>query len=385
VKRSYHARVPGRLSELARVFLKLGTISFGGPAAHIALMRDECVTRRRWLTDRAFLDLVGATNIIPGPNSTEMAIHIGRLRGGVPGLLVAGACFILPAMLIVLAFAVGYVRFGALPELQAVFYGLKPVVLAIIVYAVLQLGRTAIRVRWHAAVGLAAVATSILGIHELVTLAACGTAGAAVRAVVRRGEQDASAGAWVPIALPIAAMVPVPISLGTLFQVFFKAGALLFGSGYVLIAFLRSDLVERLHWLTEQQLVDAIAVGQFTPGPVFTTATFIGFVLGGTPGAVVATGAIFLPAFVYVAVTAPILPALRRSSVLAGALDGVNIASLALMAVTAAQLARAAVVDPLTAAVAIGAFAVLLLRRANPAWLMAAGAAAGIAAMLVGS
>jgi len=376
--------VPGRLSELARVFLKLGMISFGGPAAHIALMRDECVTRRGWLTEQAFLDLIGATNIIPGPNSTEMAIHIGRLRGGGPGLLVAGACFILPAMLIVLIFAVGYVRFGALPELQAVFYGLKPVVLAIIIYAVVQLGRTAIRVTWHAVAAFAAVTASLLGSHELLTLAVCGAAGAVVHTTLRDRRRDARAGAWIPIALPLAATMPAPVSLGTLFEVFFKAGALLFGSGYVLIAFLRADLVERLHWLTERQLVDAIAVGQFTPGPVFTTATFVGYVLGGTPGALVATGAIFLPAFVYVAITAPILPALRRSSVVAGALDGVNVASLALMAVTALQLARAAVVDPVTAALALGAFAVLLLRRLNPAWLMALGAAVGMVAMLGG-
>jgi chromate transporter len=214
-------------------------------------------------------------------------------------------------------------------------------------------------------------------------LAVCGAAGAVVNTTLRRGR-DTRVVAWVPVALPVAAAIPAPVSLGTLFEVFFKAGALLFGSGYVLIAFLRADLVERLHWLTERQLVDAIAVGQFTPGPVFTTATFIGYVLGGTPGALVATAAIFLPAFVYVAITAPILPALRRSSVLAGALDGVNVASLALMAVTALQLARAAIVDPVTAGLALAAFAVLLLRRLNPAWLMALGAAVGIVAMLDG-
>jgi chromate transporter len=213
-------------------------------------------------------------------------------------------------------------------------------------------------------------------------LALCGAAGAVVHTVTRDGPRGMRAGAWVPVALPVAAAVPVQMSLGTLFQVFFKAGALLFGSGYVLIAFLRADLVERLHWMTERQLVDAIAVGQFTPGPVFTTATFIGYMLGGTPGALVATGAIFLPAFVYVAITAPILPALRQSAVLAGALDGVNIASLALMAVTALELARAAVVDPITVGLAIAAFMTLLWRLLNPAWLMMIGAAVGMAAMV---
>jgi chromate transporter len=374
---------PSRLAELARVFLKLGVISFGGPAAHVAFMRDEFVRRRTWLTDDEFLDLVGATNLIPGPNSTELAIHIGRRRAGTAGLVVAGACFILPAMLIVYGFAVAYVRFGALPETQALFYGLQPVVVAIVAYAIVQLGRTAIRATWHWPLAIAALAFTALGWHELLTLALCGLVGAVVHANLRR-LPGGSAGAFVPIALPFVAGVPATVSSGTLFSVFFKAGALLFGSGYVLVAFLRADLVERLHWLTERQLVDAIAVGQFTPGPVFTTATFIGYLLAGSPGALIATAAIFLPAFVYVALSAPVIPALRKSRVLAGALDGVNIASLALMALTTLQLGRTAIVDPITGALAVAALFVLVSRRTNPVWLMLTGAGVGVARMVAG-
>ena len=339
-----------RLPELAGVFLKLGAVSVGGPAAHIALMRHEFVERRRWLTDQAFLDLVGATNLIPGPNSTEMAIHIGHLRAGWPGLLVAGGCFILPAVVIVATLAAIYVRVGTLPATQAIFYGINPVVVAVIAVALARLGRAAVRATWHVWLAIAAVVAVAAGMHELLVLGVCGLLGAAV-AGWRRTPPAASAGAWLlsmPGLQPAAegaspalrtSLIAVgasssvaAVTFGKLFIVFLKAGALLFGSGYVLLAFLRADLVERLGWLTERQLADAIAVGQVTPGPVFTTATFIGYVLGGPTGSLVATVAIFLPAFVYVALSGPLVPRIRRSVLAAGVLDGVNLGSLALNA-----------------------------------------------------
>ena len=373
----------GRLFELALIFLKLGAISFGGPVAHIALMREEFVVRRRWMTDDEFLDLVGATNLIPGPNSTEMAIHIGRLRAGVPGLVVAGASFIVPAAGIVLVLAMAYVRAGSLPETRALFYGLTPVVLAIVAVALVRLAQSAVRSLWQAVLGVVALGAAALGMHELTLLAACGAAGLATRTALAKSGAAGSRGALpvaIATALPasVAPAAAAVVSTPTLVGVFLKAGALLFGSGYVLLAFLRADLVERLHWLTEAQLLDAIAVGQFTPGPVFTTATFVGYVLDGPRGAAAATAAIFLPAFVYVAVSGPIIPRLRRSVGASGALDGVNVASLALMAATAFQLGRVALVDVTTFALALGSVVAIVRWRVNSMWLLLIGAAVGL-------
>lgn len=384
------------MAELARVFLKLGAISVGGPAAHIALMRHEFVERRRWLTEQAFLDLVGATNLIPGPNSTEMAIHIGQLRAGRPGLVVAGGCFILPAVVIVGVLAAIYVRVGTLPATQAIFYGINPVVIAVVVVALWQLGRTALRATWHVWLGIGSAVAVVAGLHELLVLGACGVLGAIV-ARWRRTHLTGNLSAWLALIPGLqprgvgesvnmraslvafgAAPAVAAVTFGKLFVVFLKAGALLFGSGYVLLAFLRADLVERLGWLTERQLVDAIAVGQVTPGPVFTTATFIGYVLGGPTGSLVATVAIFLPAFVYVAVSGPLVPRLRRSAVAAGVLDGVNIGSLALMAVVWWRLSRASVVDTTTATLAGASLVAMLAWRVNPTWLVSAGAATGL-------
>ncbi len=373
------------LLEVARLFLKLGTIGFGGPAAHIAMMEDEVVRRRRWLTREQFLDYLGATNLIPGPNSTELAIHIGHARAGWPGLLVAGACFILPAALIVAAIGWGYVRYGRLPEAQGILYGIKPVVIAVVLQALWALGRSAVKSRWLAVVGLAALVAAALGAHELAVLAATGAASAAAATLTRRSTPGPAAAPWVLPAWPVAgtagiggvAALTSPFSLWSLFLVFAKIGAVLFGSGYVLLAFLRADLVERLGWLTERQLLDAVAVGQVTPGPVFTTATFIGYLLGGGPGAVVATVGIFLPAFVFVALSGPLIPRLRRSPTAAAVLDGVNVASLALMAVVTWQLGRAALVDPLAGALAVGSGVLVLRYRINSAWLVLAAAALG--------
>ena len=373
-----HVKAPRTsLGELARLFLKLGTISFGGPAAHIAMMEDEVVRRRRWLSREDFLDYLGATNLIPGPNSTELAIHIGHARGGWPGLLVAGACFILPASLIVSAIAWGYVRYGSLPATAAILYGVKPVVIGVVLQALWGLGRTALKSRALVAFAMSAAVAAALGVNELLIL---GIAVGVALAMHQRDASDAhpaSRGAAAVLAVQGAATATAHAGLWPLFGVFLKIGSVLFGSGYVLLAFLRADLVERLHWLTERQLLDAVAVGQLTPGPVFTTATFVGYLLAGRSGAVVATVGIFLPAFVFVALSGYLLPRMRRSPAVRTALDFVNAASLALMAVVTLQLARAAVVDWITLALAIAAATLLIKYRVNSAWLVIGAAVVG--------
>lgn len=376
------------LAELAGLFLKLGTISFGGPAAHTALMEAEVVRRRKWLTHQEFLDLVGATNLIPGPNSTELAIHIGHRRAGWPGLIIAGACFILPAMLIVTVIAWAHVRFGKLPEASALLYGVKPVIIAVVVQALWNLGKSAVKTKLLAAVGILAAAASFSGVNELLVLFGCGFALLAIRAADK--NKPVVLGGFVPLFANVpgtsatiataatATAVVAPFSLNLMFLFFLKVGAVLFGSGYVLLAFLRADLVERWHWLTESQLLDAIAVGQFTPGPVFTTATFIGYLLSGPAGALVATVGIFLPAFLFVALSAPLIPRLRASPLAGAFLDGVNVASLALMAVVTWQLGASALVDWLTLGLAVMAATVLLRWKINSAWLVLGGAGVGL-------
>lgn len=372
-----------RLGELAWVFLKLGTIGFGGPAAHIALMEDEVVRRRAWLTREEFLDLLAVTHLIPGPNSTEMAIHVGHRRAGAAGLVIAGACFILPATLIVTAMAMSYVRFGSYPAAHAVLFAIKPVILAVVLQALWGLGRSAIRSRELAAMAAVAVLVNLAGLQELVVIGACG-AFAWVRHVLR---QPGSGPRNLTVLLPVAAAAGAASAsvredvLWPMFLVFLKIGSVLFGSGYVLLAFLRGDFVERLGWLSEAQLLDAVAVGQFTPGPVFTTATFIGYLLAGLPGAAVATVGIFLPAFVFVAASGPIVPHLRRSALAAAVLDGVVVGSLAVMAAVTARLARAAIVDGFTLALAAVAAVLLLRYRINSAWLVLGAGLIGALAM----
>jgi len=373
------------LVELARVFLRLGTISFGGPAAHIAMMEDDIVVRRRWLTREQFLDYVGATNLIPGPNSTELAIHIGHARAGWPGLIVAGAAFILPAAAIVFFLAWAYVRFGALPSVVQAFAGVKPVVIAIVAQALWRLARTAVRSTSLALIGVCAIAATVMGVNELLVLAGGGLAAAALSAARSNRSESLRS---VVVALPLSQAAQsagiasaggaITVGLWPLFGVFLKIGSVLFGSGYVLLAFLRTDLVERLHWITQQQLLDAVAVGQVTPGPVFTTATFVGYLVAGGPGAVVATVGIFLPAFFFVALSGPLVPRIRRSPIAGAVLDGVNVASLALMSVVTWILARSAVVDLTTALVAIVSTVLLFRYRVNPAWLVAGGAIVGV-------
>ena len=385
------------LRELAALFLRLGITAFGGPAAHIAMMRDEVVDRRRWLTDKEFLDLVAATHLIPGPNSTELAIHLGYRRGGLPGLALAGACFILPAAVIVAGIAWAYARYGTTPQVGWLMYGIGPVVIAIVAQALVKLGRAALS-RWaYLPVAGGALAAALGGVNELALLSGGGAIGlllAVAAAGPRRGAAGAVALATVPATLAhgllgkgaaaaavaagaAGAAAAIPFTLTRLTLFFLKVGSVLFGSGYVLLAFLRADLVERWGWLSDQQLIDAITVGQITPGPVFTTATFIGFLLGGWGGAALATVAIFAPGFVFVAVTQPLIPRLRASRALAGCLDGVVAASLGLMAAVTWQLARAALVDPPAALIAVAAMGALLRWRPNSTWLILGGAAAG--------
>ena len=394
------------LAELAWLFLRLGTTAFGGPAVHIAMMEEEVVRRRRWLSRARFLDYVGAVNLIPGPNSTELAIHIGYVRAGWRGLLVAGACFILPAVMIVGVIAWLYVRFGSLPEVNGILYGVKPVVIAVVAQALWSLGKSAVRSAWLGIVAAAAVVAVMLGVNEIGVLAACGVAtllarGAGIgrsqsgvgivlpllqvdtaRDASSAGAGSVAAGATAAGAAGAAAIATVPFGLWALFLTFLKIGSVLFGSGYVLLAFLQADFVDRLHWLTEPQLLDAIAIGQVTPGPVFTTATFVGYILGGVPGAAVATIGIFLPAFIFVALSGAVIPRIRRSALASAFLDGVNVASLALMAVVTAELARVGVTDGLTLALAALSAVLVLRYRVNSAWLVLGGALIGLIAQL---
>jgi chromate transporter len=338
--------------------------------------------RRRWMTHEEFLDLLGATNLIPGPNSTEMAIHIGHRQAGWMGLLVAGINFILPAVLIVTGFAWAYVRYGSLPQVTGILYGVKPVIIAVVLQALWSLGRAAIKTSFLAAVGIAGVALTFLGINELFILFGGGVVVGVGRLIARQAKSETNllsllSASPLAIFLQSGTMAATAFGLLPLFLFFLKVGSVLFGSGYVLLAFIRADLVERWHWLTESQLLDAIAVGQVTPGPVFTTATFIGYVLGGTAGAAVATIGIFLPAFFFVAVSGPLVPRIRRSATAGAFLDGVNTASLALMVVVTYQLGRAALVDITTIALALTSAIVLLSFRVNSAWLVLGGGIAG--------
>jgi chromate transporter len=378
------------LAELAWLFLKLGATAFGGPAAHIAMMEDEVVKRRRWLTRERFLDLLGAVNLIPGPNSTELAIHVGHARAGWAGLVVAGGCFILPATLIVTGCAFAYVRLGRLPEVAGILYGVKPVVIAVVLQALWRLGRAAIRGPGLALLALAAAAANALGADELAVLGGAALLAAFVHVVVRPTRSSGSSALVLAPVLPTSLLAAAgagtagagaaAVGLWPLFAFFAKVGSVLFGSGYVLLAFLRGGLVEERGWISEAQLLDAVAIGQVTPGPVFTTATFLGYLLAGGPGAVAATLGIFLPAFVFVALSGPLVPHLRRSRLASAVLDGVNAASLALMGVVTARLATAAVVDAPTLALFLASAVCLLALRTSSTWLVAGGAIAGFVA-----
>lgn len=340
------------------------------------MMEDEVVRRRQWLTRERFLDLLGAANLIPGPSSTELAIYIGYTQAGWRGIALGGACFILPAAAITLGLAWAYVRFGHLPAIGGILYGVKPVVIAIIVQAIWNLGRTAVKSRMHLVVGLGALAVAAVTGRTLSVLIGAGILMCLL--FEGRSMRSGARGAmlWVvPKAVPVTA---AGLSLLSIFAVFLKIGAIVFGSGYVLLAFLKADLVDQRHWLTNAQLLDAVAVGQVTPGPVFTTATFIGYLLAGWEGAGLATFGIFLPGFLLVAASGPLIPWLRRSIVAGRFLDGVNVAALALMVVVTAQLGRASIMDAATLALAILSALLLIRFRINSFWLVAMGATAGL-------
>jgi chromate transporter len=366
-----------RLFEVASLFLKLGFTAFGGPAAHIAMMHDEVVNRRKWVDEQGFLDLLGAANLIPGPTSTEMVIYLSFKRVGWPGLVLGGICFILPAMLIVMALGWIYMRFGATAQADWIFYGIKPVIIAIILTALWALGRKAIKNLWAALLGLGVVILYLLGVNILGLLLGAGLV-VMLAANFERLRTVKPLAVLLPAAglsLPTAA---VTFSLPLLFLTFLKIGAVLYGSGYVLLAFLHADFVSKLGWLTDRQLIDAVAIGQVTPGPVFTTATFIGYILAGVPGAVLATLAIFLPSFVFVAISGPFIPRIRSSPWAGALLDGVTIASLGLMVGVTLQLGASALIDPLTVIIVLISLALIWRYRTNSTWLIAGGAAAGL-------
>jgi chromate transporter len=368
--------------------LKLGTIAFGGPAVHVAMLREETVRRRRWLPDNEFLDLFGAVSVLPGPSSTQLAIVLARRRAGWPGLVVGGVCFILPAMAIVLALAWAYVRYGATPTGGGVLYGVGPVVIAVVAVAVWELAGSALTrhrergrlaVAGMAAIGLAALAGYLASVNVLVILAAAGLAVAL--AGNRRRLRPGALLDVLPVGLLAAAVQtrrPGP-ALPAVAAEFLKLGVVVFGSGYTLLAFVRRDLVTGLGWLSAREVLDAVVAGQVTPGPLFTTATFLGYLLGGLPAAMVATAAIFLPSFVLVAALEPLIGRIRRSRWAGAALDGVTVAALGLMAGVTVDLGRTAIVDPLTAVIAVAALLVLLRLRPSPLWLVLVGAAVGVA------
>ena len=379
------APAPGGLREVAGLMFRLGWTAFGGPAAHIAMLRGEVVKRRRWMTEQRFLDMIGAANLVPGPTSTQTVMHSSYARAGWPGLFVGGSLFILPAAFLVLVFAWLYVRYGTTTGGIWLLYGIKPVIIAVVVQALWGLGRTAVKNVLLGAIGVAVFAGYLLGVNVILLLFSAALLIMLIENARRIGTLRRAVQSIAPLPgvktaalFGVAAGALVVYSPLRLFLTFLEIGSVLYGSGYVLLAFLRNDFVNHLGWLTNQQLLDAVAVGQFTPGPVFTTATFIGYLVGGLWGAVVATLGIFLPAFLFVSLSVPVLPHLRKSPWTAAALDGVNVAAVGLMAGVAWELGRAAVVDWFTALLALVTAFVLIRFRVNSVWLVIGGGAAGI-------
>ena len=383
-----------RIAQLAILFLKLGTTAFGGPAAHIAMMEEEVVRRRQWMTKERFLDLVGATNLIPGPNSTEMAIHIGYIRAGIAGLIVAGLSFIVPAVIITGVLAWIYVKFGSIPEISPFFFGLKPVVVSVILVAAIRLGKTAAKNGQLIVIGVSVAAASLAGLNEILALLCGGAAGIMLYGVKKSAKKNISlwgvsffSSLWAMVkhsdakavmtAAAAGAAGIAGISLWKLGLFFLKIGSVLYGSGYVLIALLEGGLVKDYGWLTQQQLLDAVAVGQFTPGPVLSTATFVGYVISGAPGAVISTLAIFLPSFFFVLLLNPLIPRLRASKIMSAFLDAVNVSAIGLMAAVVITLGIAALAEWRAILIAVAAFVAGWRYKINAAWLVIAGAEAG--------
>lgn len=371
-----------KLKEIARLFLKLGIIGFGGPAAHIAMMRQEVVIKRQWLSEQHFLDLLGATNLIPGPNSTEMAIHIGYEKGGWKGLFIAGACFILPAVIITGLFAYLYELYGELPEVQPFIYGIKPAIIAIIIGAVHPLAKRSLRSTELMIMGIAVLVGSLLGMNEIHLMFGAGFI-TMFLACLRNREQS-HLNSFLPITLlQITKTTVLSGTNANLFWIFLKIGAILYGSGYVLFAFLDTELVSR-GLLNRQQLMDAIAVGQFTPGPVFSSVTFIGYQINGFTGAVVSTIAIFLPSFIFVALLGPIVKKMRNSKLFAAFLDAVNVASVAIIVAVCFEMGKETITDWRAVAIAIlSGIVVFRFRKVNSAFIVLGGALSGFLLSLV--
>ncbi len=357
-----------RLYEVFKVFLKLGFTAFGGPAAHIGMMDEEIIEKRKWISREKFIDLIGATNLIPGPNSTELAIFMGYERAGILGLLLAGVSFILPAMLIILVLAIVYVKFGTIPQVSSILYGIKPVIMAIIIQALYRLGKSVIKNKISIIFALGIFGLYFLGVKEITLL----FVSAVLMLVISNFKS---------IKDKFYSISVIPLSL--LFLIFLKIGAVLYGSGYVLLAFLEAEFIDKYGLLTMEQLLDAVAIGQFTPGPVFTTATFIGYLLNGIPGAILATIGIFIPSFLVVWAINPLIPKLRKSKITAAMLDGVNIGSLVLMTIVSLKLGLASLINPLTIIMFIISFLILMKYKVNSAWLIIAGGAIGWISSLI--
>ena len=377
------SKISERIKEVAGLFFKLGWMAFGGPAAHIAMMEEEVVTKRRWMSREHFLDLIGATNLIPGPNSTEMAIHCGFQRAGWVGLIIAGICFIFPAVFLTSGLALVYVKYGSVPAVEPFFYGIRPAVIAVILGAVIKLGKKAVKNIELGAIGTVVMLAVLAGMSEIGAILAGGVLG--MLWLSAKGRSKVNLFSILPVSvvpkwpvLAAAVVVPVGVSFNNLFLVFLKIGMVLFGSGYVLIAYLDGELVEKLGWISRDQLLDAVAVGQFTPGPVLSTATFIGYLINGPAGAVAATVGIFLPAFVLVAFLNPLIPHLRKSLWTARFLDAVNASAVGIMAAVTVTMGRLAFSDIKTAVIAAASIFVSLVFPKLPAvWLLAGGSLAG--------
>ena len=373
------------LKEVVLLFLKLGFTAFGGPAAHLAITHNEVVKRREWLNDEQFLDLVGATNLIPGPNAVELTIHLSFLRAGWPGFFLGGLSYILPSVLIVMGLAWSYQEYGAVPQVAWVLYAVKPVVIAIIIKALWFLGKQAIKVPLTGIAAVSVLLLNLLGFDTLVLLFSAGIIVMLIKNFKKLKTSPPNFKSFLPFTLPSAvSLIPQAFNLSTLFLTFLKIGSVLYGGGYVLLAFLRSDFVVRLGWLTEKQLIDSVAIGQVTPGPLFTTATFIGYILAGVPGAILSTVGIFIPSFFFVAILNRFIPKMRQSVWFSEFLNGINAASLGLMAAVTIQLAKAVLVDATSIILTVFSLALVVFTRINTIWVILAAVVFGIARFWIG-
>jgi chromate transporter len=368
-----------KLFEIAKVFFKLGSIAFGGPAAHIAMMEDEVVTKRKWMTQEHFLDLVGATNLIPGPNSTEMTMHCGHERAGWKGLFVAGFCFIFPAVVITSIFAWLYLEYGQLPKVEPFIFGIKPTVIAIIIMAAFRLGKKAVKNTELAFLGIITLVASLLGVNEIIALFGCGLLGLGIYFFKKN---MGNLNSFFPLLL---FQIADPLKIGVLkiFLTFLKVGAILYGSGYVLFAFLDSELVGN-GWLTRQVLIDAVAIGQITPGPVLSTATFIGWQMNGITGAIAATLGIFIPSFLLVLILNPLIPKIRKSKIIGALLDAVNVAAIALIIAVSVEMAKDTITDWRTILIAVASLTVVFVfKKMNSAFIVLGGSVVGYLLTLI--